>query len=203
MKVVFASNNPGKIRELQALVTGLSLTVIPQGEMNVSEVPETGLTFVENALIKARHACRITGLPAIADDSGLNVDALQGAPGIYSARYAGEKANAHDNTEKLLQELVDVPAIDRTACFHCVLVYLEHAEDPTPIICHGVWHGTILEKTNGKNGFGYDPVFFDPEHKCSAAELPLDIKNRVSHRGKALRSLIKKLPEKIKIRQGR
>lgn len=197
MKIVFASHNAGKIHELQALLNEFNLNVIPQNELNVSEVPETGLTFVENALIKARHACQVTGLPAMADDSGLEVDALHGKPGIYSARYAGEKANATDNIQKLLQELTNVPADRRQARFHCVLVYLNHAEDPTPLICHGVWQGMILDTPTGSKGFGYDPVFFDPEQKSSAAELPLEIKNRISHRGKALRMLMEKLPEKI------
>ena len=172
------------------------LTLIPQVD-SFSDIPETGLTFVENAILKARHACRETGLPAIADDSGLEVAALKGAPGIYSARYAGPKANSEDNIQKLLHELDLVPYDQRSASFHCVLVYLAHAEDPTPLICQGTWPGVILTMPQGAEGFGYDPVFFDPNLKCSAAELPQEMKNKVSHRGKALRLLIEQLPEKL------
>jgi XTP/dITP diphosphohydrolase len=197
MKIVFASNNAGKICELQALLNAFNLKIIPQTELGVSEVPETEFTFVENALIKARHACRATGLPAMSDDSGLVVPALQGAPGIYSARYAGNNATSHDNINKLLKELDVAPDNNRKAYFHCVLVYLAHAEDPTPLICHGMWQGVILKNPQGDNGFGYDPIFFDTEHNLSAAELPLEIKNRISHRGKALRLLMTLLPEKI------
>lgn len=197
MKIVFASSNPGKIRELQAMLQQFDLAVVPQTELGVSDVPETGLTFVENAIIKARHACEVTGLPALADDSGLEVAALQGAPGIYSARYAGEKALAGDNIKKLLAELAPVPVENRAACFHCVLVFLQHAADPTPLICHGVWHGSILLAPQGVHGFGYDPVFLDSTEKCSAAELPLDIKNKISHRAQALQLLMQQLPEKL------
>lgn len=199
MKIVFASHNPGKIRELQALVGEFKWQVIPQMELNVSEVPETGLTFVENALIKARHACEVTGLPAIADDSGLVVPALQGAPGIYSARYGGEKANANDNIQKLLHELILFPEEERQASFHCVLAYLNTAKDPIPLICHGTWHGRILTQPVGDQGFGYDPVFFATDQQQCAAELPLAIKNQVSHRGKALQLLMKQLSEKMNL----
>jgi XTP/dITP diphosphohydrolase len=191
--IVFASSNAGKIKELQALLSAFDLHVIPQKELDVGDAPETGLTFVENALIKARHACEQTGFPAIADDSGLVVSALQGAPGIYSARYGGEAASAQDNINKLLSELKDVPQAHRGAFFYCTLVYLEHAKDPTPIICHGKWHGIILEKPTGEKGFGYDPVFFDAHLNCSAAELPIALKNQVSHRGQALRQLVEQL----------
>lgn len=197
MKVVFASNNPGKIQELNALLHDFNYEIVPQNALGVSEVPETALTFVENALIKARHACSITGLPAIADDSGLAVTALHGQPGIYSARYAGINAIAQDNIKKLLYELDNIPDEKRTASFHCILVYLSHEKDPTPLICYGTWHGVILRETKGNNGFGYDPVFFDPKQNCTAAELPLEIKNRISHRGKALQLLLKQLSEKI------
>lgn len=197
MKIVFASNNDGKIRELKAMLADFNLIAIPQSDLGVAEIPETGLTFVENALIKARHASQITGLPAIADDSGLAVSALQGAPGIYSARYAGDKAKPEDNIKKLLAALQDVPTSERLACYYCVLVYMTHAEDPTPLICHGVWHGSILTIAQGNQGFGYDPIFFDATENKSAAELPLDIKNRLSHRGQALRLLMKNLSEKI------
>lgn len=197
MKVVFASSNLGKIRELQALLNDFHLEIIPQSELGVKDIPETGLTFVENALIKARHACRETNLPAIADDSGLEVAALQGAPGIYSARYAGEPSNTKKNIQKLLQNLESVPEKDRIASFRCVLVYLAHAEDPAPLICQGTWHGVILKEPRGTQGFGYDPVFFDPERSICAAELELNIKNQISHRGKALRLLMTHLTEKL------
>jgi XTP/dITP diphosphohydrolase len=199
MKIVFASSNAGKIRELETLLKPFHVEIISQEKLNVPDAEETALTFVENALIKARNACEKTGLPAIADDSGLEVDALHGAPGIYSARYAGINSNAKMNIEKLLHELRDVPEEKRSAAFHCVLVFLSHAKDPTPIICHGIWHGTILKSPAGENGFGYDPVFFDKLNSCSAAQLTLDIKNKISHRGKALRCLIEKLSEKFHV----
>ncbi|MHB1948874.1 MAG: RdgB/HAM1 family non-canonical purine NTP pyrophosphatase [Gammaproteobacteria bacterium] len=196
-KVVFASSNPGKIRELQNMLQDYHLTIIPQSEFNVRDIPETGLTFVENAILKARNASRETGLPALADDSGLEVTALKGAPGIFSARYAGPKATSQDNIQKLLSELEHVPDDQRSASFHCVLVYLAHAEDPTPLICQGTWSGMILASPRGEQGFGYDPVFFDPNLKCSAAELTQELKNKVSHRGKALRLLMEHMPEKL------
>lgn len=194
MKIVFASNNPGKIKELNHLLHSFQLEIVPQSDLSVEEIPETGSTFEENALIKARHASHVTGLPAIADDSGLEVSALHGEPGIYSARYAGEKAVASDNIQKLLRELKHEK--NRSANFHCVLVFVENAEDPNPIICHGIWSGEILTEARGKGGFGYDPIFFDPFQNCSAAELSLEIKNRISHRGKALQLLMKKMAEK-------
>ncbi len=197
MKIVFASNNPGKIHELQALVKNLNLKIIPQSELNVTAIEETGLTFVENALLKARHACRETGLPAIADDSGLEVAALNGAPGIYSARYAGPNATAKNNIEKLLSILKNIPEERRQANFHCSLVYLSHTTDPTPLICEGTWHGRILNMPQGNHGFGYDPIFYVPDQHCSAAELDLEVKNRFSHRGQALRMLVEKLPGKM------
>ena len=163
----------------------------------MDEAEETGLTFVENALIKARHAALITGLPAIADDSGLAVAALCGAPGIYSARYAGTKAKAHDNIKKILMELKDIPDENRHASFHCLLVFLSHAKDPTPLVCDGKWSGIILHSPKGENGFGYDPIFYVPEQKQTAAELSPSLKNQISHRGMALQSLLKLLPEKI------
>jgi XTP/dITP diphosphohydrolase len=197
MKIVFASNNAGKIRELQSLLTPFHIIVSPQTELGVDEIAETGLTFVENAIIKARHASKVTGLPAIADDSGLSVPALNGAPGIYSARYAGTPTNSAANIQKLLSAMDQLPETKRTASFQCVLVYLADALDPTPLICHGVWHGTILTKARGEEGFGYDPIFYVPTENKSAAELPLDIKNQLSHRGKALRMLMEKLHEKL------
>jgi XTP/dITP diphosphohydrolase len=160
MKIILASNNKGKVKEFQTLLAPFDLTVIPQAEANVADVPETGLSFVENAIIKARHACQQTGLPALADDSGLSVDALEGAPGIYSARYAGENASSQACIDKLLDQLKTVPVEKRGASFHCVLVYMTHAEDPTPLICHGRWQGMIVTKQQGQGGFGYYPFFF-------------------------------------------
>lgn len=197
MKIIFASNNSGKILELNTLLKSFNTEIIPQASLNVSEIPETGLTFVENALIKARHACQQTGLPAIADDSGLEVFALHGAPGIYSARFAGEKATSSDNIKKLLSELQDVPDAHRHARFYCVLVFMQYADDPTPLVCEAEWKGMILTQPSGKQGFGYDPVFYISEEKCSAAELTLEKKNLISHRGKALQLLLKKLPDKL------
>ena len=187
--IVLASNNAGKVREIGQLLAGARIHIVPQGEYGVPEVEETGLTFVENAILKARHAARHSGLAAIADDSGLEVDALRGAPGIYSARYAGAGASDQDNLVKLLHDLDGQPDEARTARFQCLLVYLRHAEDPTPLICQGTWEGRILTAPRGNNGFGYDPVFFVPSEGCSAAELDSATKNRLSHRGQALRQL--------------
>jgi len=188
--LVLASNNAGKVREFNELLAGLDLAVVPQAQFDVPEVEETGLTFVENAILKARNAARHTGCPAIADDSGLEVDVLGGAPGIRSARYAGPGAGDRANLEKLLEALRGVEPAQRTARFQCVLVRLRHAEDPTPLICQGTWEGRILEAPVGANGFGYDPVFFVPAEGCSAAELDAERKNRLSHRGQALRALV-------------
>jgi len=188
--IILASSNPGKLREINQLLAGLDMIVRPQGEFNVIDAEETGLSFVENAILKARNAARHTGLPAIADDSGLEVDALAGAPGIYSARYAGEAATDLENLEKLLDALVDVPEENRSARFQCLMVYMRHADDPTPLICQGSWEGRILTAARGSNGFGYDPVFFVPTHNCASAELPAQTKNSLSHRGQALRQLV-------------
>lgn len=196
-KIVLATGNLGKVKELSAMLQGLQIEVVPQGAFAVSEVAETGTTFVENAIIKARHAARITGLPAIADDSGLAVDALGGAPGVYSARYAGDNANDKNNIEKLLQALDGVASEQRQARFLCVLVYMAHADDPTPIICQGEWHGTITTQTLGDNGFGYDPVFWLAEQHCSSAQLSASQKNQLSHRGKALALLVKALENRL------
>ncbi|MBW3198095.1 RdgB/HAM1 family non-canonical purine NTP pyrophosphatase [Marinobacter nauticus] len=192
-KLVIASNNKGKIAELTDLLAPLGLQPVAQGELGVSEAEEPAVTFVENAIIKARHAARVTGLPALADDSGLAVDALDGRPGVRSARFAGEEATDNDNVEALLAALKDTPEAERSAQFHCVLVYLRHADDPTPIICHGRWPGRILAEPHGQGGFGYDPVFLVPEHGCSAAELTREQKGRISHRGRALVSLLDQL----------
>jgi XTP/dITP diphosphohydrolase len=188
--IVLASSNPGKVREINQVLTGLDVVVRPQGEFNVLDAEETGRTFVENAILKARNAAQHTGLPAIADDSGLEVDALAGAPGIYSARYAGEGATDLKNLEKLLDALAEVPEENRSARFQCLMVYMRHADDPTPLICQGSWEGRILTAARGSNGFGYDPVFYVPTHNCASAELPAQTKNSLSHRGQALRQLV-------------
>jgi XTP/dITP diphosphohydrolase len=192
-KIVLASNNPGKAREFGQLLADLDIQVIPQSDFNVEEAEETGLTFVENAILKARNAARHTGLAAIADDSGLEVDALRGAPGIYSARFAGAAASDQDNLHKLLADLASLNNAPRTARFQCLMVYLRHADDPTPLICQGTWEGEITTEPRGENGFGYDPVFFVPGEGCTAAELAAERKNSLSHRGQALRCLLDKL----------
>lgn len=192
-RLVLASNNRGKLEELQSLLSPLGWTLVPQGELGVPAAEEPALTFVENALIKARHASRLTGLPALADDSGLSVDALEGAPGVFSARFAGPEALDADNNRKLLKALEGMPAEKRGAQFHCVLALMRHAEDPIPLICHGRWRGRILEAAAGEGGFGYDPLFYAPEHQCSAAELSREAKGAVSHRGHALRQLVQAL----------
>ena len=192
MKIVLATSNPGKVRELQQMLAGRDLDVLAQSEFGVADIEETGLSFVENALLKARNACTHTGLPAIGDDSGLVVEALEGAPGIYSARYAGAGASDRENLDKLLVELAKIPAPHR-AHFHCCAVYLRRADDPVPLICQAQWHGEIIDPPRGDNGFGYDPVFFLPERNCTAAQLPAAEKNRLSHRGQALASLLEEL----------
>ncbi len=194
-RVVLASNNKGKLREFADLLGGLHLDIIPQAQLGVSDADEIGLTFVENAIIKARHAAQITGLPAIADDSGIEVDALNGAPGIYSARYGGPGVTDTINNQKLLRALADVPAAQRSAHYQCLIVYMRHALDPTPIICNGSWQGQILTAPQGSGGFGYDPIFFVPTHQCSGGELDAVEKNRISHRGQALRKLLEALRE--------
>lgn len=192
-KVVLATGNAGKVRELADLLADFGLDIVAQTELGVESAEETGLTFIENAILKARHAAAITGLPAIADDSGLAVDALGGAPGIYSARYAGLDASDSQNTAKLLQALENVADGKRTAQFHCVLVYLRHAEDPTPLVFHGSWQGEIARAMSGEGGFGYDPVFYVPTLGKTAAELTKEEKRAVSHRGKALSLMLEAL----------
>jgi len=187
--IVLASNNAGKVREINQLLEGAGIRVVPQGDFGVPEAEETGLSFVENAILKARNAAQHSGLPAIADDSGIEVDALHGAPGIYSARYAGPGASDAENVAKLLHALESVPEAERSARFQCLLVFLRHAADPTPLICQGTWEGHILQAPQGDNGFGYDPVFYVPTRGCSAAELDSTVKNELSHRGQALRRL--------------
>ncbi|ETX12058.1 NTP phosphatase [Marinomonas ushuaiensis DSM 15871] len=188
--IVLASNNTGKIKEFNALLSGVGIDVKPQSEFNVEEAEENGLSFIENAILKARNACAQTGLPALADDSGIEVDYLDGAPGIYSARFAGEHGNNEANNALLLEKLDGVPVLERTARFHCVLAYMRHKDDPTPQVFHGVWEGRILTSDEGKEGFGYDPIFYVPECGCSAASLPKEVKNQISHRGKALQQLL-------------
>ena len=189
-QIVLASGNKGKLSELQSMLGNLNLDIKPQSDFNVSNAAETGLTFIENAIIKARHASSITGLPSIADDSGIEVDELFGQPGIYSARFSGENATDEENNKKLIQCLAGLPLEKRTARYQCVLVYMRHAKDPMPIITHGSWEGFIAEDAKGSNGFGYDPYFYVPTHKCHAAELDKQEKNAISHRAKALKELV-------------
>jgi XTP/dITP diphosphohydrolase len=196
-KIVLASNNPGKVKEFQELLRRADIELRPQADFNISEAEETGLSFVENAIIKARHASEQAQLPTIADDSGLEVDFLKGAPGIYSSRFAGEHASDADNNAKLLELLGELPMTQRSARFQCLLVYLRHPQDPTPMICQGTWEGHILTAAQGNNGFGYDPLFFVPEQQCSSAQLSAEDKNRLSHRGKAMKLLLKRLVAQV------
>lgn len=190
---VLASGNAGKLREFRALFADGGIDVVPQGELGVEDIEETGLSFIENALLKARHATRVTGLPALADDSGLCVDALGGAPGLYSARYAGRHGDAGANIAKLLDELDGMSDAERQARFVAVIVLLSSPEDPRPVVCEGVWEGRILHAPLGDGGFGYDPVFLPDGHACSAAQLDPALKNRISHRGQALAGLRRQL----------
>ncbi len=196
-RIVLATGNRGKVEEMQAILAPFGLQVVPQSEFGVPEADETGLTFVENAIIKARNAATHTGLPAIADDSGLEVDFLKGAPGIYSSRFAGITANSSDNVAKLLADMKEVPDSERTARFQCLMVFIRHDRDPTPIICQGTWEGTILHASQGDGGFGYDPVFYVPTHNCASAELSAELKNQLSHRGRALRKLAEVLKNNV------
>lgn len=195
-EIVLASSNQGKLKEIQSLLAGQNLIVRPQSEFNIPDAIEDGLTFVENAIIKARHACKLSGLPSLADDSGIEVDYLNGQPGIYSSRFAGEPSNSALNNQKLLTELAGVDQAQRTARFQCIIVYMQHELDPTPIICQGTWEGLIAEKLTGEEGFGYDPLFIIPDRQCTSAELHADIKNKISHRGQALAKLVKALQYK-------
>ena len=196
-KWVLATGNQGKVKEMSELLNSFSIEVLPQSQFNVPDVPETGTTFVENAIIKARHASKLTGLPAIADDSGLEVDFLNGQPGIYSARFAGENATDQDNIDKLLTKLEGITPEQRKARFQCVLVYMRHALDPTPIICQGSWEGSITESVVGKNGFGYDPVFWVESEQSTSAQLDKQRKSELSHRGKALTQLVALLEKQL------
>ena len=193
MKLVLASSNPGKLAEMEALLAPAGVHVVPQDMLGVEPPEETGLTFVENALVKARATCAATGLPALADDSGIVVDALEGAPGVRSARYAGEGATDADNVSRLLESLEGVAAPERGAAFVCVIACLRHARDPCPIVCEGIWEGRILDAPRGAGGFGYDPVFFVEALGRTAAELSRAEKNAVSHRGQALAQLLDRL----------
>jgi len=185
--VVLASGNRGKISEIQSILCRYN--VVPQSEFDIQDVDETGTTFIENAIIKARNAAKHSGLPAIADDSGLEVDALNGAPGVYSARYAGKDASDAANLEKVLANLTNISDAQRSGRFHCVMVYMRHENDPCPLIAQGTWEGIILRHSRGTNGFGYDPIFYLSELGCSSAELSSEEKNRLSHRYKALKKL--------------
>lgn len=188
-RIVLASNNSGKVREFGQLLRGCSIDIQPQSAFGVTEVEETGLSFVENAIIKARHAASVSGLPAMADDSGIEVDVLVGAPGVYSARFAGPQSSDQANNDKLLAELKDVPEQRRGARFQCVIVFMRHVDDPMPVICTGTWEGRILFEPSGINGFGYDPLFYVPTHGCASAKLPPEVKNQISHRAQALLAL--------------
>ena len=191
--IILATGNPGKVRELSNMLNDFNVNIRPQSDFEVPDVPETGTTFVENAIIKARHAAKLTKLPAIADDSGIEVDALNGAPGIYSARYAGEGASDGDNLNKLIEATRAVPPTERRARYRCVLVFMRHADDPSPIICDGSWEGNLITEPRGENGFGYDPIFFVESDNCTSAELSKARKDELSHRGKALRELMARL----------
>lgn len=188
--IVLASSNKGKLREFSELFEPINIDVVPQAEFGVPEAEEIGLTFVENAIIKARNAAEHTGLPAIADDSGIEVDYLLGAPGIYSARYAGENASDEDNLNALLAALEGVPEQERTARYQCLLVMMRHSKDPTPLICQADWQGSILTAPVGEGGFGYDPIFWVEETQCSSAQLTAEQKHALSHRGKAIRQFM-------------
>lgn len=193
MKLVLATGNQGKLAELRQLLEGTGIQVLPQSDFGVPDAEETGLSFIENAILKARHAAAHTGLPAMADDSGIEVDALNGAPGIYSARYAGVHGDDAANNARLLAALEGLPTAERGARFYCAVAFLRHAEDHTPVIAEGIWEGRILESARGEGGFGYDPLFFDPALDRSAAELDPAEKNRVSHRARALRAIAERL----------
>lgn len=199
MKIVFASDNPGKLRELQALIETQPITVVSQNSLGITPIEETAKTFIENALLKARHAAMLSKLPTLADDSGLVVPALNGLPGIYSARFAGLNANAKANIDKLLQNLAEKKLTQTPAWFYCVMVFMQSADDPAPLIGEGVWRGEILPAPRGEGGFGYDPIFYVRDHQVSAAELPLKIKNNISHRAIALKSLLAKLSGQLEL----
>lgn len=193
-KLIIATGNAGKLREFRELLAPLDIAVLPQSDFNVPEADEPHCTFVENALAKARHAARLTGLPALADDSGICVDSLSGAPGVISAIYAGLPRSDARNNDKLMADMVG--QANRAAHYHCALVLVRHPEDPEPLIAEGEWHGTLLDAPRGNDGFGYDPYFLDPQYQQTGGELPLEVKNRISHRGRALAVLLEKLTQK-------
>ena len=193
MRIVLATSNAGKLRELQAMLQPLGFSVLPKAEFTSEEVVEDGDSFVANALLKARHAAQVSGLAAIADDSGIEVDALAGAPGIHSARYAGPQAGDIDNLNKLLEAMQHVPDAQRSARYRCALVYVRNAQDNAPLICEASWEGSITRVPAGAGGFGYDPIFWLPEQGCTAAEISAELKNRLSHRGQALKKLLESL----------
>lgn len=190
LKIVLASQNEGKLIEIQNSLNNLEIQFIPQRKLDITSAEETGTTFVENAIIKARHAAKYSGLPALADDSGLTINALDSAPGILSSRYAGDNATDSDRIQKILKELDNVNSSDRSASFHCILALMKSKTDPVPLVFHGVWKGEIANEPKGENGFGYDPIFYIPSHRCTAAELDLKEKNVISHRGQALQNLM-------------
>jgi len=192
-KLILASSNQGKLKEMSQILTPLGLEIVTQSEFSVKDVEETGLSFVENAILKARHATSNSNLPAVADDSGIEVDMLNGAPGIYSARFAGDNASDEDNLQLLIDKVKESGLYEPRARYQCIIVYMRHADDPTPIIAQGTWEGVLLTESRGTNGFGYDPIFYVPTHQCTSAELQPEEKNRISHRGQALRELLGKL----------
>ena len=198
-KIILASNNAGKLREFKNLFSAININIVPQSEFNVEDAIEDGLSFVENAIIKARHAAKITKHAAIADDSGIEIDALNGEPGIYSARFSGEHGDDKGHNQLVLKKMAGIAHRQRTARFQCVLAYMRHENDPTPLVCQASWEGFILEDERGENGFGYDPLFYVPEHDCSSAQLPKELKNKISHRGKALQFLLAALTEKYSV----
>ncbi|PVZ63579.1 RdgB/HAM1 family non-canonical purine NTP pyrophosphatase [Pelagibaculum spongiae] len=192
-KIVLASGNQGKLKEMNQLLAELNVEIVPQSDFDIPEAIEDGLSFVENSIIKARHAAKLTGLPAIADDSGLAVDFLKGQPGIYSSRFAGEAGNDAANNAKLLELMENVPAAERTARFHCCVVFMRHENDPMPLVCQAAWEGKILPEACGENGFGYDPLFFVASENCASAQLSKERKNQLSHRGLALKELVSRI----------
>jgi len=192
-RVVLASNNPGKLKEITSILKDLDITLVTQEEFNIPEVEETGKSFIENALIKARHASAISGLPAISDDSGIEVDILNSEPGIYSARYAGQGATDEANLQLLVDNIIRAGIDKPVARYQCVIVYMRHANDPMPLIADGTWEGYLITEPIGDNGFGYDPIFYVPEYQCTSAQLQPVVKNQISHRGMALKKLAEKL----------
>jgi XTP/dITP diphosphohydrolase len=195
-QIILASNNVGKLCEFKDLFSEININIIPQSQFNVEDAVEDGLSFVENAIIKARHAAKVTKHAAIADDSGVEIDALNGEPGINSARFSGTHGDDQGHNQLVLKKMSGIAYEQRSARFQCVLAYMRHENDPTPLVCQASWEGFILEDARGEDGFGYDPLFYVPEHNCSSAQLPKELKNKISHRAKALRILLAALTEK-------